>query len=300
MPLIDISDTYQMTNVGAHIDATEVSATHPNLLDNWWFGTGVINQRGATSGSAQPSRYNIFDRWLTSYGSAAGTFSIASDGITLTAASGTHINIQQRIANYSPLVGKTLTASVLLSDGTILNGTKAFTGSGTVSFYSANNIQITLSASGYFTIYVTSGQTKTLKAAKLEVGSVSTLANDAPPNPAEELAKCQRYFQRIKIIGSSVTSPFAFGWSQSATSLRAFLPVPVTMRSTPSISVNLGDATVTIAGNGTTHTISAWDIQNIYTHGVILMLTTSGLTANNIYCVYQNSTAFYIDLSADL
>ena len=37
-----------------------------------------------------------------------------------------------------------------------------------------------------------------IRAAKLEIGEYSTLENDAPPNKAEELAKCQRFFQRYR------------------------------------------------------------------------------------------------------
>ena len=33
MPLIDMSETFQMTNPGAHIDATDVYNSNENLLD---------------------------------------------------------------------------------------------------------------------------------------------------------------------------------------------------------------------------------------------------------------------------
>ncbi len=35
----------------------------------------------------------------------------------------------------------------------------------------------------------------TVSRCKLELGTISTLANDPPPDPALELLKCQRYFQ---------------------------------------------------------------------------------------------------------
>ena len=41
MPLIDMSETYQMTNVGDHIDGTDVYQSNRNLLDNAYFVGGV-------------------------------------------------------------------------------------------------------------------------------------------------------------------------------------------------------------------------------------------------------------------
>ena len=43
MAVVDISNTYQLTNVGAHIDNTDVINSNRNLLDNPWL---TIRQRG--------------------------------------------------------------------------------------------------------------------------------------------------------------------------------------------------------------------------------------------------------------
>lgn len=66
-------------------------------------------------------------------------------------------------------------------------------------------------------------------AVKLELGSVSTLANDGPPNYAEELAKCQRYFRKDYI---------AFNGLLTASGVPYVIPCHSfpEMRSTPSAS----------------------------------------------------------------
>ena len=51
MPLVDTIETFQMTNVGTHIDGTDVYQSNRNLLDNWYFvgggsqlGDGIFHQ----------------------------------------------------------------------------------------------------------------------------------------------------------------------------------------------------------------------------------------------------------------
>ena len=86
---------------------------------------------------------------------------------------------------------------------------------------------------------ITAGCSITLKAVKLEIGSVSTLANDAPPNYAAELAKCQRYFQRFRTE------------SERKSYCEDFRP---TMRMTDTGEVSLSTITV---GSATYYTASA-------------------------------------------
>ena len=85
---------------------------------------------------------------------------------------------------------------------------------------------------------------------KLERGSVAT--RFTPPNPTEELVKCQRYFQISEDVGSVVGTVIAL----SSTTGVAVVPVPVSMESIPSIalnaisligvgSLNTGDITIT-------------------------------------------------------
>ena len=154
--------------------------TDPNLLDNGYFvygkainndynriNTFPVNQRGQQSYSSA-NAYCI-DRWkLTS-----GSVSIGQYGITL---NGTIVQYLERA------LGQTVTASALLSDGTMITPT-----------YDDSTKTFTLTASN-----------KTVVAAKLELGSEQTLAHkengvwvlNEIPDYGEELTKCQRYYVR--------------------------------------------------------------------------------------------------------
>lgn len=161
-----------------------------NLLHNWYF-PNPVNQRGV-SGTISTLGYFI-DSWnLTS-----GSVTLTSNGLTL---NGTITQILEYTA------GTDVTASVSMYSGTATaaynNGTKT----------------LTITSSG-----------GTIRAAKLEKGTVSTLANDAPPDYGELLALCQRYqvllspFIRFRTVG------------YTAEYLDFFVPTPRTMRITPAI-----------------------------------------------------------------
>lgn len=94
--------------------------TNPNLLINPWF---TVNQRGFTSSSSTDKAFCV-DRWRMTYGSSPGTITLTSNGLQMTSSSANDIvSIYQEFEDASVLNGKTVTASVLLSDGTIVSGT---------------------------------------------------------------------------------------------------------------------------------------------------------------------------------
>lgn len=78
-------------------------------------------------------------------------------------------------------------------------------------------------------------------AAKLELGSVQTLARkdaagnlqliDPPPNPAEELAKCQRYLLPVDMYAGGGGNYDA----GASNNVYFFIPTPAPMRNTPSL-----------------------------------------------------------------
>lgn len=195
----------------------------------------TINQRGVSGTISTPGYF--LDRWkLTS-----GSVTISSGGITL---NGT---IQQ-ILETAP--SGTLTASYLTNSGV----QKA-------SYDSASK-----------TFSITASNTL-IKAAKLELGSVQTLAhldgsawalNDPPPNKALELAKCQRYFKMFKNDNSSANVQIVTGRRGSTTS-QAFLPFslgsPMCPGGTPTII--LGDISDIFLYDGTSAGVGITNL-NIY------------------------------------
>ena len=102
---------------------------------------------------------------------------------------------------FESLYGETVTAGLLLTDGTL------YTATGTAS----EDCWISKSFSGGYFGYICNGteanfrislnanQSKSIKACKLEKGTYSTLLNDVPPDFGAELAKCQRYLRNVPL-----------------------------------------------------------------------------------------------------
>lgn len=219
-----------------------------NLLDNWYF-VNPVNQRGLTTYSG--TGYGI-DRWTVGQSSVITTPSItlSSSGVQVAG------SIQQFIEQTLIPPGSKATLSALFADGTL------WTNSGTI----ADNVNWQLvsgsiddgdamalrakSQSGvacWQLVIWRPNSSSAIVAVKLELGSVSTLANDAPPNFAEELAKCQRYAFVPQIPSGSQYMAQGFNLGASAsTTLNAMIVTPVTMRSTPTASGSLHS----IRGNG--------------------------------------------------
>ena len=273
---------------GSHNFST--AGSNRNLLDNPWWGSGeVVNQRGVT---AKPSnnQYGI-DRWIVDSGADANTMAFGTSGITFTISASSIWNTQ-RTKNPSAWSGKTLTASVLLSDGTIKSGTAAFTlGTNTV-FYTDNALTLSLNTSGYFVVAVKASQT--IRAVKLELGSVSTLANDAPPNYAEELAKCKYYFRRITNIGRGRLF-IGVGFSGGVEVPNIF-GVGNEMRKTTSLAVTYSGSFVVSAGTDIAVTGISRNENN---SNFGLSFAASGITPYSLYSILGSAGA-YIDISADL
>ncbi len=263
-----------------------------NLLDNPWFGSGeVVNQRGVTSGSTTNATYFI-DRWLTTYGATVGTYSVGSSGITLTPASSTTATMLQKLANANAIDGKTVTASVMLSNGTIYSGTITRANGTTQVYYNENGVRIRQVTDNAFHIDVSAA--KTIRAVKLELGSTSTLANDVAPDYAEELRKCQWYFRRIKSAMSY--APVGYGFQTSSVVCNMKIAGSMRVAPTPTFS-----GTLRLVGNTSANIdVTSLSAGQTDAEGVVIKANTAGsLSANHAYTMYL-TTGSYIDLSADL
>lgn len=242
----------------------------PNLLDNWYF-KNAVNQRGKTTGF-NTDEFTI-DRWKLK----SGTLTVSSPGLTL---NGTLTQILENA------IGMTVTASALLSDGTML-----------VPTYDDTTKTFTLTATG-----------QTIVAAKLELGSVQTLAHQDSgtwilneiPNFPEQLARCQRYYYRIQ--GASYLFG-GCGWNEGSIFFPTyFLPVPMCVipTATASGSWKIFDgssfkAISTIVVN--TDATSATEAQAIMFRVTASSSLTSGKT---YYLLAQNDSSAYIELSTNM
>ena len=277
--------------------------SHENLLDNPWF---TVNQRGQSSYSYS-SGYTV-DRWRIGYGDII--CGVTNNGITLSS-SILGSNFVQFIEEdfYNKFIaGKDLTLSVLLTDGTI----KSATGHAPVNTsYYQNAAFMYITNTCTIVVVGKTGENEqvrlrfteansdsvSIRAIKLELGSVSTLAMDTAPNYQQELAKCQRYFQRIN-IGSG--QGFAYGVATSTTTARIVIPLTVPIRDVPpTISISNADQ---ILINGSSHTITkmeyhAYRAQNNF---ITVTVTTTGLTNEQVCVLRAGNTAEVLEISTDL
>lgn len=187
---------------GATGQGSAVRISNRNLLDNGDF-RNPVNQRGQTSYTG--NGYGI-DRWKVSTNNSTAAVSVGDGCIDFTSdASGTYINFSSTVEKVQP---GNYTLSFLVDDYT--KAQQIFL-QGKVSqmVFTSNLLTMTFSVAETSAIAVgiqkkAASSTLKIYAAKLELGSVSTLAhqengvwvlNDPLPNYAEELAKCQRYYQ---------------------------------------------------------------------------------------------------------
>ena len=274
--------TAQQTQARANIAA---GGSNPNLLDNSWF---TVRQRG--DGPFASAGYTV-DRWRNMNSSATATFT--SDGVTLTADStgGFRQLIESELNTF--LVGKTVTFSILYQDGTI--GVWTFEWSASHS-NRGTKYNTTIYAGGTNGISINRSATIYIRAVKLELGSVSTLANDAPPDYGEELLKCKRYFQRI----SGYLSYIATGYCDNTTEAYFLCPLSVPLRSK---TVTLSHTGVYINSTNiqaVTGLIILRNGNSVNDASIALKATASGLTTKAPALLQIRAENGYIDLSADL
>ena len=313
---------YQSTHTGAQIDdavdkALSVDAvptqgstklvtsggvyglvSNRNILDNGWF---TVNQRGLTSYAWNGVQYSV-DRWKWDT-LATAPLEVQSDGVNLNGSALTAGNpyMRQIIDNPTAYRGKTMTFSAIVSavSGASNKGyLRVYSGSGTAwgvyigtdtGLWTAT-FTVPADATAFFCdIGVYTGKTVKVVAAKLELGTVSTLANDAPPCFAEELAKCQYYFRRIANNKSNAQ------WCMTGMNASAQVGIFVLDNRMRAV-----DKTITQSGtlyvNGQTVTSITSITRNQET---TLNCVTSGLTAYG-GAGLAISAGGYLDISADL
>ncbi len=219
--------------------------SNENLLDNSRLD---INQRGLS----EYTNYGYtVDRWALGGSAKNGKYTAASKTLSCDATTTAFIYLEQKIESPSRFAGKTLTLSALFgsanraivqiwrsnSSGTVALAASGTWGNDLFQFCSAK-IPNDVSDSDYIRIIVQTQNSIQIKAAKLELGPVQTLAhkdgdtwvlNDPPPNKALELAKCQRY-QAGKLYGNIRMSGV---WENG---MDFIIPTPVTMRVPPTFT----------------------------------------------------------------
>ena len=229
--------------------------SNQNLLDNsyWMDKDMIVNQRGQESYSGPYKCYGI-DRWYTS--GVDTTVSVEEGCIRLTSSAATHQFRQEVEHGADRCRGRMVTFSILFEHESgadlkigIFHGKTSWTylktqmlGTPAGISLASVTVKVPDGVEGSLGAYVEPNGIGTIKlyAAKLELGTVQTLAhkegdawalNDPPPDKALELAKCQRYQQKIR-------GTFAIGTNESGEFLDIIVPLPVSMRAVPSVTVS--------------------------------------------------------------
>lgn len=272
------------------------AGSNRNLLDNPWF---TVRQRG-TTGTITTVNAFVADRWKKSGGS--GSVIIGNNYMTPTGGGGIRqLNEWSKIRN-----GETYTVSCMLTNGDVYSATGTL--SSTASGYQINKHLVGKSLwvgvqnnNGYMDVLFTSADgTQQIMAVKLELGSVSTLANDAPPDYGTEFLKCARYFLRIKYTNSRYPR-IGTGVTLSTSNAAILIPTPVPMRAT-TITVSYSGSFAVISVGSSGNSVSAMSYVDHTAAGVSINCTLSDSVFTPFYgCMLQGqgSTNGYIDLSAE-
>lgn len=244
------------------------------------------------------------DRWQLTVGN---TLTVSSGGITISTSSNTRfLNIiQQKFPNesLSDLGGKKVTLSALFSEvqGSVgvrvggISGNNKISSPGLVS----ETFIFPTEGSPYVSIE-SSVDTKntfsgTLLAAKLELGSTQTLAHkegdrwviNEIPDYGDQLRRCQRYCYRL--------NSHAYGWTYNNNTVNCLIPLPVTLRTTPVITIRENGTINTTTGDAS---VTSYEVKNITSNGLIIDLhNTANAFTTGTPVVWHN---FDMTISADL
>lgn len=183
------------------LDLAVGTLSRANLLDNWYFAD-PINQRGQAKYGGTAWTYTI-DRWETS---TPYTAVAVGSGVTVTATTETDAPyLLQPVQNAAELLGKMVTLSVMLGDGTVKYASAVLPDANPAEMATYVTIEnagqmIYMSGCWFVRLSAEKGGTNTFLAAKLEIGSSQTLAhqnadgkwvlNDLPSDKGMELLKC--------------------------------------------------------------------------------------------------------------
>ena len=293
------------------LHANEI-ASNPNLLDNPDF---KINQRELTSYSYTTNGFTV-DRWKINNNSKL----TVNDGFvtfenTTEKAVATLFQIVENPAAFS---GKTVTLSFdydLKSEGASITIQALVNGSWTtpVSFTSTGrNVQSNVIALPEnltelrLALVIHSTDSAPLAivdvyGAKLELGSLATPFT--PPNPATELAKCQRYFNSLFVDNGIPVQFIGSGIAPNDSMATILVNLPTVMRSsTPTVSLT---GTLYLSGGNHTaeNSIAVQGISGSYLDRNVLQLNlTSNATLDRTvaYLLSRRDTNTALTVSAEL
>lgn len=251
------------------------------------------------------SGYGI-DRWKATNNN---TTVVISNGFINLSGKGAVPYIANTLEFPSPVLGKVVTLSVLLEDGTLKSSKSTLPASlpsANTLYCNIQDVADLLGTSSYFSVRIKakSGDSNSIVAVKLELGSQQTLAHqDADgnwvlneiPYYGEQLARCQRYFIRIGVPAAQENSAIGFANCANTTLANSYISTPVTMRALPTATMK----NIVLRKGITDFNVTACNIFSITGNGIYMNFTSSGLTTGDTLLI-RTVTGGYIDFTADL
>ena len=163
--------------------------------------------------------------------------------------------------------------------------------SGTAGAWAASEYE---SSTGATSLLATNGATWQITGVQLEVGSTATPFERRLYN--QELANCQRYFYQLG--GTHAYEMFGTGTNNTTTTAVIVVPMPVQMRTAPTLATS-GSFVVKVGNTNTAVSGISLDTAGLQTMSVIA--TSTGLTVGNGNILFSGgSTAARFQLSAEL
>lgn len=276
MPYINVNDVYILDNTGKQVDDSVDYAnanSNRNLLNNPFFS---VNQRNFTSQTASAATLCV-DRWYI----ARCTASLNNGVLSITKTSGqSNCYLSQHINKelLNSLIGQAVTLSAII-DGTLRTLTNTVKSNGDFSGVVTSGISFALenhiAGYGEFVVYIADTSAHTISRAKLELGSYSTLANDAPQDDELECLKYQLMLQNAAYN----YVPIGFGSVVVGNTIRMFVPTPAPMNAANLKSNVAITGAVTIGGNGVNTSVSSITLVAVLRTGVYVNVTPASAPA---------------------
>ena len=291
-----------------------------NLIIN---GDFYVSQRGDyTSATTITNGTYYLDRCISYAGNVGGTVQDMGGSIKHTATNSTigYLGLEQRIEDYSRLGGETITVSaevksnhssaqIMIYDSAYRDGVHHSGGGGWEKLTHTFTVNTSLSRlwiqvwiadfANSLNATITSGDYIEVRNLQVERGKVATPFEHR--SYGEELALCQRYFQRLGNNDGSNTH-LMVGSAEATNVYVVSRSLLTTMRAVPTIS--LGNAVRAFTATAGVVTVSSFSTRCSRDIACISANVTGSSTIGNAAVLYGadaiNSTGKYIELDAEL
>ena len=292
-----------------------------NLIIN---GDFYVSQRGDyTSATTITNGTYYLDRCISYAGNVGGTVQDMGGSIKHTATNSTigYLGLEQRIEDYSRLGGETITVSaevksnhssaqIMIYDSAYRDGVHHSGGGGWEKLTHTFTVNTSLSrlwiqvwiadSASSLNATITSGDYIEVRNLQVERGKIATPFEHR--SYGEELALCQRYYNRIESLDSDNTW-FTSGFSYSTVYAHGVIQFPVPMRDVPSLkhTNTATDYKVWHGANVNTicNSVPSADGVNLSTARIAFPVA-SGLTVGSPCLFRANATGSFLAFDAEL